>query len=139
MISLGLTKKLRFSSLINGVFIGVGIAFLLWGATDIAFPIAERMSVAVFGLMKIILGIISLGVGTGVEAVQWAKIGSNLSLIDLYEQMPPEQPKLQAEQPVQPNQPIEQPTQKTAEIQVEKPVEKPLETPPSASATPATA
>jgi hypothetical protein len=122
MVSPYLTKKIRFSSLINGVFIGVGIAFLLWGATDIAFPIAERMSVAVFGLLRVILGIISLSVGTGVEAVQWAKIGSELSLIDLYEQLPPEQPKLQAEQPVQPNQPIEQPTQK------------PLETPPSSSA-----
>jgi hypothetical protein len=109
MVSPYLTKKLRFSSLINGVFIGVGIAFLLWGATDIAFPIAERMSVAVFGLLRIILGIISLGVGTGVEAVQWAKIGSELSLIDLYEQVQsePEQPKLQAEQL---NQPIEQQT-----------------------------
>ena len=134
MISLGLTKKLRFSSLINGVFIGVGIAFSIWGATDIAFPIAERMSVAVFGLMKIILGIISLGVGTGVEAVQWAKIGSDLSLIDLYEQLPPEQIKLQAEQPTQTVQP-EQQMQKTVEIQAEKPIEKPVETAPSAPAT----
>ena len=124
--------------MINGVFIGVGIAFLLWGGTDIAFPIAERMSVAVFGLMKIILGIISLGVGTGVEAVQWAKIGSDLSLIDLYEQLPPEQIKLQAEQSaqtVQPNQQTEQQMQKPVEIQVEKPVEKPVETAPSAPAT----
>jgi hypothetical protein len=118
-----LTKKLRFSSLINGVFIGVGIAFLLWGATDIAFPIAERMSVAVFGLLRIVLGIISLSVGIGVEAVQWAKIGSELSLIDLYEQVQsePEQPKLQAEQL---NQPIEQQT---------KLEETPLETPPAPS------
>jgi hypothetical protein len=115
MVSPYLTKKLRFSSLINGVFIGVGIAFLLWGATDIAFPIAERMSVAVFGLLRIILGIISLGVGTGVEAVQWAKIGSELNLIDLYEQVQPEQPEPQAEQSVQSCQPIEQPTQKPAE------------------------
>ena len=107
--------------MINGVFVGVGIAFLLWGVTDIAFPIAERMSVAVFGLLRIILGIISLGVGTSVEAVQWAKIGSELSLIDLYEQLPPEQPKLQAEQPNLPNQPIEQPAQKL------------LETPPASS------
>jgi hypothetical protein len=122
MVSPYLTKKLRFSSLINGVFVGVGIAFLLWGATDIAFPIAERMSVAVFGLLRIILGIISLSVGTSVEAVQWAKIGSELSLIDLYEQVQPEQPKLEAEQL---NQTIEQP------------IQRPLETPP-ASSTPAT-
>jgi hypothetical protein len=122
MVSPYLTKKIRFSSLINGVFIGVGIAFLLWGATDIAFPIAERMSVAVFGLLRVILGIISLSVGTGVEAVQWAKIGSELSLIDLYEQLPPKQPKPQAEQSIQSCLPIEQPTQK------------PLETPPASSA-----
>jgi len=60
--------------MMNGVFIGVGIIFLIWGATDIAFPITERMNAAVFGLMRIILGIISLSVGIGVEAVQWAKI-----------------------------------------------------------------
>jgi len=71
---LGWTKSPRFSAVMNGVFIGVGIIFLIWGATDIAFPITERVSVAVFGLMRIILGIISLSVGIGVEAVQWAKI-----------------------------------------------------------------
>jgi hypothetical protein len=127
-------KKLRFSSLINGVFIGVGMAFFLWGATDIAFPIAERMSVAVFGLMKIILGIISLSVGVGVESVQWAKIGSNLSLIDLYEQMPPEEPKLQAEQSIQPVQLVQpsQPIEQQEHITVEKPPETP---PASPSAT----
>lgn len=65
----------RFSALMNGVFIGVGIIFLIWGATDIVFPISDRMNVAVFGLTRILLGIISLGVGVGVEAVQWAKIG----------------------------------------------------------------
>ena len=133
MVSPYLTKKLRFSSLINGVFIGVGVAFLLWGVTDIAFPIAERMSVAVFGLLRIMLGIISIGVGTGIEAVQWAKIGSELSLIDLYEQLPPEQPKMQSEQPNQPLQPIEQTTQKLEE----KPAEKPLETPSAPSTPPA--
>jgi len=72
-------KTLRFSALMNGVFIGVGIIFLIWGATDIAFPIAERMSVAVFGLLRIILGIISMSVGIGVEAVQWAKFGKERS------------------------------------------------------------
>ncbi len=40
----------RFSALMNGVFIGVGIIFLVWGATDIIFPITDRMNVAVFGL-----------------------------------------------------------------------------------------
>lgn len=129
MVSPYLTKRVRFSSLINGVFIGVGVALLLWGATDIAFPIAERMSVAVFGLLRIILGILSVGMGTGVEAVQWAKIGSELSLIDLYEQMPPEESESQEEHPIQSSQPIEQPTQ--------KPEEKPLETTvPSSTPTP---
>jgi len=71
---LGWTKLQRFSALLNGVFIGVGIIFLIWGATDIAFPITERMNAAVFGLMRIILGIVSLSVGIGIEAVQWAKI-----------------------------------------------------------------
>jgi hypothetical protein len=64
----------RFAALMNGVFVGVGIIFLIWGATDIAFPITERMNVAVFGLTRIILGIISLSVGIGIESVQWAKI-----------------------------------------------------------------
>jgi len=65
----------RFAALMNGVFVGVGIIFLIWGATDIAFPITERMNVAVFGLTRIILGLISLSVGIGIESVQWAKIG----------------------------------------------------------------
>jgi len=71
-------KLERFSALMNGVFAGIGIIFLIWGATDIAFPITERMNVAVFGLIRIILGIISLSVGIGVEAVQWAKMGKEL-------------------------------------------------------------
>jgi hypothetical protein len=37
------------------------------------------MNVAVFGLMRIILGIVSLSFGIGVEAVQWAKIEKELS------------------------------------------------------------
>jgi len=69
----------RFSALMNGIFVGVGIIFLLWGATDIAFPITERFNVAVFGLLRITLGIISLSVGVGVESVQWAKIGKDLT------------------------------------------------------------
>jgi len=77
-LNLNWTKSPRFSAVMNGVFIGVGIVFLIWGVTDIAFPITERMNVAVFGLMRIILGIFSLSVGTGVEAVQWTKIGKEL-------------------------------------------------------------
>lgn len=69
-------KVERFSALMNGIFVGVGIIFLIWGATDIAFPITDRMNVAVFGLIRIILGIISLSVGLGVESVQWAKMGN---------------------------------------------------------------
>lgn len=70
----GWTRTHRFSALMNGIFVGIGIIFLIWGATDIAFPISDIMNVAVFGLMRIILGIVSLSVGLGVEAVQWAKI-----------------------------------------------------------------
>ena len=109
MLSLNWTKKVRFSAVINGVFVGVGIAFLLWGATDIAFPITERMSVAVFGLTRIILGIISVGVGVGVEAVQWAKIDNEHSMISAesaYREMH-----------------VEKPLEKPAEMPIEKPVE----------------
>jgi len=68
-------KLERFSALMNGVFVGVGVIFLIWGVTDIAFPITERVNVAVFGLTRIILGIVSLSVGIGIESVQWAKMG----------------------------------------------------------------
>jgi hypothetical protein len=115
MLSLSWTKRVRFAAIINGVFVGVGITFLLWGATDIAFPITERMSVAVFGLMRIILGIISLSVGVGVEAVQWAKIGNERSYVS-------------SEEPTYPEGSVEKPLEKPAEMSVEKPVEKPLET-----------
>jgi len=69
----------RFSALMNGVFMGVGFVFLIWGATDILFPISDRMNVVIFGLTRILLGLISLGVGAGVEAVQWAKIGKEFN------------------------------------------------------------
>lgn len=68
------TKILRFSALMNGIFIGVGLLFLIWGATDIIFPITEIVDVAVFGLMRILLGVISLSIGIGVEAVEWTKM-----------------------------------------------------------------
>jgi hypothetical protein len=71
---LGGTKIQRFSALMNGVFIGVGLIFLIWGATDIIFPITEIVDVAVFGLMRILLGAISLSIGIGVEAVEWTKM-----------------------------------------------------------------
>jgi hypothetical protein len=71
---LGGTKMQRLSALMNGVFIGVGLIFLIWGATDIIFPIMEIVDVAVFGLMRILLGVISLSIGIGVEAVEWAKM-----------------------------------------------------------------
>jgi len=92
------TKLQRFHAMMNGVFIGVGIIFLLWGATDIIFPIADRMNVAVFGLMRIILGIISLSVGIGVEAVQWAKMGTERVSVASEDLQCPQQP---VEQPLQ--------------------------------------
>lgn len=89
----------RFSALMNGIFVGVGIIFLIWGATDIAFPITERMNVAVFGLTRILLGIVSLSVGIGVESVQWAKIGKEITANNSSIQDRPAkaQPELQVE------------------------------------------
>jgi len=69
------TKWHRISALFNGILIGVGFLFLLWGASDILFPVLDRMTMAVFGLMRIILGIVSISVGVGAEANQWAKMG----------------------------------------------------------------
>jgi len=69
------TKWHRFSALFNGVLIGVGVIFVLWGFTDIMFPITSWMTVAVFGLIRVILGIISLSIGVGAEATQWARMG----------------------------------------------------------------
>lgn len=107
-MTLGWTKLQRFSALLNGVFIGVGVIFLLWGATDIAFPITDRMNVAVFGLMRIILGLISLSVGVGIEAVQWAKIvddpNQKLSL-----ETRVDSPSLPATQPVMEAEKVESP------------------------------
>lgn len=122
MLSLNWTKKVRFSAIINGVFVGVGITFLLWGLTDIAFPITERMNVAVFGLMRIILGIISLSVGVGVEAVQWAKVDNESSYVNQdsrYRESTVERPaeKTAAEKPA------EMPTAKPVEVPEEKPIE----------------
>jgi len=93
------TRSSRFSALMNGVFVGVGIIFLIWGITDIAFPIAERMNVAVFGLMRILLGIVSLSVGIGVEAVQWAKIEK-----EIQEPSPEEPTNPQGSETTQPHQ-----------------------------------
>jgi len=90
-------KLERFSALMNGVFVGVGVIFLIWGATDIAFPITERMNVAVFGLTRIILGVISLSVGIGVESVQWAKIGKEPT--EPSQPMPEDSTNLETTQP----------------------------------------
>lgn len=92
-------KVERFSALMNGVFVGVGIIFLIWGATDIAFPITEIMNVAVFGLIRIILGIISLSVGLGVESVQWAKIGKGLDTEKKISSSSPAAPDTRIDQP----------------------------------------
>ncbi len=68
------TKVHRFSALMDVVFIGMGSLFLIWGATDIIFPITEVINVAVFGLMQILLGVVSISIVLGAEVVQWAKI-----------------------------------------------------------------
>jgi len=96
-LNLNWTKSSRFSAVMNGVFIGVGIVFLIWGATDIAFPITERMNVAVFGLMRIMLGVVSMSVGMGVEAVQWTKMGKETS--QEMSDVPVNQPSLETTQP----------------------------------------
>ena len=75
-MTLSWAKVQRFSALMDGVFIGVGILFLIWGLTDIIFPLTKIINVAIFGLMRILLGVISISIGVGVEAVQWAKIGN---------------------------------------------------------------
>jgi len=68
------TKWHRISALFNGILIGVGTLFLLWGLMDILFPIMNWMTMAVFALIRVILGIISISVGLGAEATQWAKM-----------------------------------------------------------------
>ena len=123
MLSLNWAKRVRFSATINGVFVGVGMIFILWGATDIAFPIMERMNVAVFGLMRIILGIISLSVGVGVEAVQWAKIDNEPSYVN----QDSTHHESSSEKPLEETagNPTEMPAAKPAEPPQEKPVETP--------------
>jgi len=103
-------KLERFSALMNGIFVGVGVIFLIWGATDIAFPITERVNEAVFGLIRIILGIISLSVGIGIESVQWAKMGKEISTDEAREETPAQQ-KTEQQAPAQAPAP-----QSTAEI-----------------------
>lgn len=68
------TKRHRISALFNGVLIGVGVLLLLWGSTDILLPITDMATVAIFGLIRIILGIISISLGAGAEATQWARM-----------------------------------------------------------------
>ena len=68
------TKRHRISALFNGVLIGVGVLLLLWGSTDILLPITDRATVAIFGLIRIILGLISIRLGAGAEATQWARM-----------------------------------------------------------------
>lgn len=103
-------KLERFSALMNGVFVGVGVIFLIWGATDIAFPITERVNVAVFGLTRIILGIIALSVGIGIEAVQWAKIGNESSTKEASEDTPAQHTPAQQTSAQQPTAEITQTT-----------------------------
>lgn len=105
-------KSPRFSGVLNGVFIGVGIIFLIWGATDIAFPIMERMYAAVFGLMRLIVGIVSLSVGISVEAVQWARIVAKIEkdLVKEPREPSPDIPEKPANQPAT-NQPSSETTQ----------------------------
>ena len=63
-------KKQRFSALINGMFIGVGVVFILLG---ILMPISD-LSMLVQGLISIIVGIVVTAIGITFEIYNFAKL-----------------------------------------------------------------
>ena len=64
------TRKHRFSALVNGICIGVGVIFILLG---VLMPITS-MGMLVQGLLSVIGGIVVLTVGLVVEVYNWAKL-----------------------------------------------------------------
>lgn len=64
------TKRHRFSALVNGICIGVGIVFILLG---VLMPLTS-IGMLLQGLLSIIGGLIVLAVGTVVEIYHWAKL-----------------------------------------------------------------
>ena len=63
-------KKQRFSALIDGIFIGVGIVFILLG---ILMPISN-LGMLVQGLLSIIVGIVVTAIGVTFEIYHFAKL-----------------------------------------------------------------
>lgn len=66
------TKRHRFSALVDGICIGVGIVFILLG---LLMPIGN-LGMLVQGLTSVIGGLIVLVVGLIVEVYNWAKLRS---------------------------------------------------------------
>jgi len=64
------TKSHRFSALVNGMCIGVGMIFILLG---VLMPITS-VGMLLQGLMSIIGGFVVLAVGVVVEVYNWAKL-----------------------------------------------------------------
>lgn len=63
-------KKQRFSAIIDGIFIGVGIVFILLG---ILMPISN-LGMLVQGLLSIIVGIVVTAIGITFEIYNFAKL-----------------------------------------------------------------
>lgn len=64
------TRRHRFSALVDGICIGIGIVFMLLGVL-MSITSAEML---VLGLMSIIGGLVVLAVGVVVEVYHWAKL-----------------------------------------------------------------
>jgi hypothetical protein len=63
-------RKQRFSALVDGICMGVGIVFILLG---VLMPITSG-GMLVQGLLSVIGGLVVLAVGAIVEVYHWAKI-----------------------------------------------------------------
>jgi Na+-translocating ferredoxin:NAD+ oxidoreductase RnfE subunit len=64
------TKRHRFSALVDGICIGVGVVFMLLG---VLMPVTSE-GMLVQGLLSIIGGLVVTAVGTVVEVYHWAKL-----------------------------------------------------------------
>lgn len=63
-------RRHRFSALVDGICIGVGVVFILLG---VLMPITSS-GMLVQGLMSIIGGLVVLTVGSVVEVYHWAQL-----------------------------------------------------------------
>lgn len=64
------TRRHRFSALVDGICIGVGMVFIFLG---VLMPITS-VAMLVPGLMSVIGGVVVLAVGAVVEVYHWAKL-----------------------------------------------------------------